>query len=141
MLNRVFSAFRDQGATCAPPTDRRSVELVSSMLAGNHLAAVPPEYAMLLEQANGLVYNAYEFFGTKKFAYQGDFKIPAILDANLDVNGNGEISGRLLLGRGQIELFLYDERLNRYAAVERFTLNPLKDYPDLASLLNTVLTG
>jgi hypothetical protein len=135
----MLATLEHQGALFAPPTDRPAIEMVSTMLTSNHLAAIPPEYSMLLEKANGIVYNGYEFLGTKKFTYKDEFSIPGLLDAGVDVNSSGTISGKLLVARGQIELFLYDERSSSYEVVDRMTLSFITQHPNLASLLSSVI--
>ncbi|MCL2672789.1 MAG: YrhA family protein [Alphaproteobacteria bacterium] len=141
MIQNVFTMLLQQGAVISAPADKRTVQLASSMLASNRMASIPAEYQQLLELANGLVYNGFEFFGTKDFAYRDEAKLPNIADVNLDVNADADLTGQVLIGRGQNELFLYDENKDDYFAADRLTMSKIRRYKNLEILLNTIAVG
>ncbi|MCK5297001.1 MAG: YrhA family protein [Alphaproteobacteria bacterium] len=119
-MERIISTLEKDGAVLFPPAEDRSIRFVSSMLTSHKFAAIPSQYGKMLKQADGLIWNGVELYGTRAVEREElGYVFPGLIEANLEFLGYEAINGKLIIGRAAEELFIFNARERRYQVLDR----------------------
>jgi len=104
-------------------------------MAVKSLPAIPQEYANFVKSCNGYVRRGVIFYGTN----QGEVleKENDLVSNNIDfAKYNKDLRHCVLLGRANMDYFLYNTEAERYQIVERGYVSAEEEFDTFAGMLN-----
>lgn len=141
-LDRLFDLAAAGGPVTlgAPITDDELLPGVQRDLTEAGHPLIPEDHVELLKRANGVLCAGVEFFGVGPDAVTVEGHAPPdLVAANARMATGGDVAHRLVLGRSDLDLYVFDVEAGRYEILERPDLARVQDWPTALDLLEAAL--
>lgn len=141
MPMRTLLCLQDRAPFIAPRADSYELAFLDEVLEDFDSPALPGDFAAFLAEANGFVWNGIEIFGSEHIVLAHDRSVvPALTEINETYHAEfDQMRGRLLIGRSEDDLYVYDEAATLYLILDRKGFEEVARFAAFAELLRHVV--
>lgn len=136
LLRQLLDKMTQDYALTFRPLKLAEVKRLSITLKKNNLCIIPSDYANFLCWTDGLVWHDLELFSV--YSYERPDTVyphPTLLDIQKKHILEEAFPRKIVLGRGAENLICYDEKTKRYEILNRFTYQPVIQFPRFIDVL------
>lgn len=135
MYNEIISK---EGVIKGAPLLKDNIDKYQAEVTDAGLMEIPDNYIEFLLKANGYAYNGIEFFGTEAVDDE-DYRVNSIVKANKVNNVSRSKKPILLLGRSELDFYVYNPEENSFDVLDRSDLMLLDRFEKFSSLFQDVV--
>ncbi|MBN2752240.1 MAG: hypothetical protein JXQ84_05980 [Rhodospirillaceae bacterium] len=141
MPMRTLLCLQDQAPFIAPKADVCDLAFLAEILEDYDAPPLPEDFAAFLEQANGFIWNGIEIFGSDHIVLERDRSVvPALTEINESYHTDfDQMQGRLVIGRSEDDLYVYDEEETLYLILDRQGFEIIFRFTAFADLLRHII--
>ena len=143
MIEKILKEIAESGddALIAKPADSKDLTLCQKELAEYKKPAMPQDYVDFLRIANGFAWNGVLFYSTDQVTDPEDgFTLDDIVSANEDFEERTDTDGKLLIGRSDEDLFVYNPQEKIYEVLDFTSLDQMETYDSFESLFADIIS-
>jgi len=102
---------------------------------------LPTDYHAFLLQTNGFVWRGIEVFGTSAISIESNHSIvPALAEIQDSYASKfAEMHERLLIGRSEADIYVYDQPTNAYWILDRHGLEAVESFESFLDLMRQLI--
>ncbi len=140
-IHNLLLCLQDQDPFLAPGAHPDALTEIAEALEDMDAPALPKDFALFLRETNGFIWNGIQIFGTIEIIIEKPRTIvPALPTINDSYASSlSEMQNRLLLGRSEDDLYVYDAKLAEYWILDRHGLEAIDSFPCFLDLLRQVI--
>ena len=137
MIEKYVNFFRAKpGCITFSPASAADIEETGAELTARGFSALPAEYERLLSLTNGIIYNGFEFYGTKpRFRGEKNYTFPDIRTVNDGYRSYKFFENKVILGNVSESMMYYDRKNGFFALADRINLRSRVETPTLEELI------
>lgn len=135
MYNEVLS---QKGVIKGAPLSKDDIDTYKAEITDEGLIEIPDSYIEFLLKANGYAYNGIEFFGTIAVEDE-DYRVNSIVKGNKVNNVSRSKKALLLLGRSELDYYVYNAEENSFDVLDRSDLMVLDRFEKFSQLFQDVV--
>jgi hypothetical protein len=140
-IRSLLLCLQDKDPFLAPGAPPDALIEIAEALEDMDAPALPADFALFLRETNGFVWNGIQIFGAVEIIIEKPRAIVPALPAVNDsyASSLSEMRDRLLLGRSEDDLYVYDSRASEYWILDRHGLEAVDRFPSFLDLLRQVI--
>lgn len=141
MPMRTLLCLEDQAPFMAPRAEADALAALADALEDLDAPALPGDFAHFLTEANGFVWHGIEIFGSEHIVLERDHSVvPALSEINDSYHAKfDEMRGRLLIGRSEDDIYVFDETADAYLILDRKGFEEIRRFDAFADLLRHIV--
>ena len=140
-IRSLLLCLQDQDPFLAPRASQEALTEVAEALEDIDAPHLPLDFQAFLKETNGFVWHGLQIFGTTGIAIDHPKTIvPALPDINESYRSSlSEMENRLLLGRSEDDLYIFDAEKSSYWILDRHGLEFIEGFSCFLDLLRQAI--
>ncbi|OPZ78395.1 MAG: hypothetical protein BWY78_00615 [Alphaproteobacteria bacterium ADurb.Bin438] len=133
----IFDEIYETGAIIVKPAEAMEIARCQRDLHDIGAPSLPLEYIEFLKIANGFAWNGFEFYGTYQISdNNSDFEMQDIVSVNHKLRQMKELGNRIVLGKFDEDIYVYDFDAKEYMSLDKLTLIDISSFSSFEELLS-----
>ncbi len=135
-IEDIFDIVYELDALIVKAAEAEVLSRCQADLAHIGVPSLPADYIEFLEIANGFAWNGFEFFGTYQVTVKNQgYVLSDIISVNEEWHERKlGLKDKLVLGRFDDDIYIYDPKTSEYQALDSMTLTEIDTYDSFDDL-------
>jgi len=140
-IRNLLLCLEDKAPYLAPAATIAALQELQDTLEDMDAPKLPTDYYDFLLQNNGFIWHGVEIFGTAAISLETRHSIVPALHEIHDsyASSLSEMQNRLLIGRSEDDLYVYDHPSNAYWILDRHGLEEVSTFVSFLDLMRQII--